>query len=221
MEPNEFEVTTALDIVEKLMDKGLDKELGRGTYNWADSEEGTSAMEEAGVHYNCGATKFVLTCNTLENWVIKLSYEVSEEFAEETGITDFCGREADNYAEAISLDLDEYFASTWFVGVVNGHKVFLQEKVECNNKVFGGLFENYVRNTMADESWSDSDIEEEAYCLEDEQRIEAVFNDIPFKKLTALIDFCGDFEINDLHECNYGIRPDGTYAIIDFSGYSD
>lgn len=220
MEPNEREVTTALEIVKALMDKGLEKELAQNGYNWSDNE-GEEAMEELGVRYNCGATKFVLTCKALENWVIKLSYDVDEAFAEETGITDFCGREADNYSLAIMKGLDECFASTWFAGIVEGHKVYLQEKVDCDNKVFSERFREYVEVNIASEDWDECDIVEEAECLEDSCRVEAVFADsLPFGRLAELIDFCEDHEINDLHECNYGIRPDGSYVIIDFSGYS-
>lgn len=225
MKPTEKEINIALNIVDALCAEGLRNELVySGHCIWAENE-GEKILKDMGIRYNYGATKFVLVCEDLENWVIKLSYEVSESFIEETGIFNFCEREAENYEAACKKGLEQFFAATYKVGIVQDVNVYLQERVDPDNELFYAYFEEYV-----DERYSECDreaenywnmVEEDIYDLGDEERLEAIFRqDYTVEEIRELIEFCEDYDINDLHECNYGVTPDKRNVIIDFSGYS-
>ena len=225
MKPTEKEINIALNIVDALCAEGLKNELvysGHG--NWVENE-GEKIMKDMGIRYNYGATKFVLVCDDLENWVIKLSYEVSKSFIEETGISNFCAREAENYEAACKKGLEQFFAATYKVGTIQDVDVFLQERVDPDNELFYTYLEEYV-----DERYSECDreaedywnmVEEDIFNLEDGEKLEAVFRqDFTVEEIIELIEFCEDYDINDLNECNYGVTPDKRNVIIDFSGYS-
>lgn len=70
-----------------------------------------------------------------------------------------------------------------------------------------------------DDDESDEDYEyrmsEYADEMDNEERICAVFG----PESDNLVDFCYEFDINDLHAANWGVAADGRYVMIDFCGF--
>lgn len=226
MKPTEKEIKIALVLIERLLSIGLKDELACNDINWVDDHK--KELYDMGISYNYGSTKLCLIYDALDRWVIKLSYDRSYDIAySESGCAiDFCMREADNYASAVQKGLGRFFAATYLVGEVQGTKVFLQEKLHTDEDYFDEYFTDYVEdrfdiNDYEDDSDYFDDIQDAAYQLDDEQRIEAVFGDsASFEELCALNDFINDYDINDLHCQNYGYDDNQNNKIIDFSGYS-
>ena len=89
-----------------------------------DSENGYDEPEEYYDNVDCytGATRMCFITDELPGWVIKVNFK---------GIKfDYCKREAENYADALSKGLEGYFASTYKVyECADGRVVTVQEEV--------------------------------------------------------------------------------------------
>ena len=98
--------------------------------------------------------------------------------------------------------------------------IFLQELAQPDEDYFMNCFEEYAcqgndRNDFDDDEQYDDYIDEIVENMDNDERIYAVFGEESDK----LVHFIDIFEINDLHEANYGITKDGRAVIFDFSGY--
>lgn len=239
MKPTDMEIRYALDMIEDLMGTGLkdalryvaDEDNAKWYHlnisQWLDKN--IDYLNKNGIRYCTGSTKLVFLTNELENWVIKLNFDRSTDpyYVEEGLVMDFCQIEADNYQRAVENDLGEYFAATYNVGKVNDTNVYLQEKAEVDEYFFDRMVEYAKdRELVKREDFEDEEEYREALeqCVwedfDEEDRLEAVFGG-EVDRLCKLFDFVDDNEINDLHENNFGITPDGRYLVIDFSGFSD
>ena len=208
MKPTEKEIKTALNIFDKLLDMGMDHLTSSSAYLWCrHHDEELGAM---GIHYGCGATKLVLICEELENWVIK----AGENFFSDEGdigvsndFRNYCADEADLYKKACAQGLGRFFAATYKIRDDEAFTICLQEKVDANGDYFQDLICDYMDDNEID-------------CENDEDRLDAVFGPTEhWEDVRELMDFAESYGINDLHYENYGIKKDGTFVIIDFSGY--
>ena len=94
------------------------------------------------------------------------------------------------------------------------------DKIFQIKNIFMNCFEEYAcqgndRNDFDDDEQYDDYIDEIVENMDNDERIYAVFGE----ESDNLVDFIDMFEINDLHEANYGITKDGRAVIFDFSGY--
>ena len=232
MRPTNKEISVAIDIIDKLMNVGLydaltyhkiklDKEyycLGLG--DWLEDHKELLRAERIG--YSSGETKLCLLCDKLDDWVIKLGFlrSTNPYYVKEGLDKDFCNLEAEYYMKACDNNLGEFFAATYEIGEINGVHIFLQELAQPDEDYFMNCFEEYAcqgndRNDFDDDEQYDDYIDEIVENMDNDERIYAVFGE----ESDNLVDFIDMFEINDLHEANYGITKDGRAVIFDFSGY--
>ena len=215
MRPTNKEISVAIDIIDKLMNVGLydaltyhkinpDKEYYcLGLSDWLEEHEELLRAERIG--YSSGETKLCLLCDKLDDWVIKLGFlrSTNPYYVKEGLDKDFCNLEAEYYVKACDNNLGEFFAATYEVGEINGVRIFLQELAQPDEDYFMDCFEEYARQG------NDRD------DFDNDERIYAVFGE----ESDNLVNFIDMFEINDLHEANYGLTKDGRAVIFDFSGY--
>lgn len=232
MRPTNKEVSIAISIIDKLMNVGLydaltyhkiesDKECYHlGLSDWL--EDHRKLLSAEGIDYSWGETKLCLLCNMLDDWVIKLGFlrSTNNYYVKEGLDKDFCNLEAEYYIKACDNNLGEFFAATYDVGEINGIHIFLQEKAQPDQGYFMNCFEEYARQGNDPNDFNN----EEQYCdyindivdsMDNDERIYAVFGE----ESDNLVDFINEFNINDLHEANYGRTKDGRIVIFDFSGF--
>ena len=232
MRPTNKEVSIAIDIIDKLMSVGLydaltyhkinsDKEYYRlGLSDWLEGHR--ELLRAEGIDYSWGQTKLCLLCDVLDDWVIKLGFLRSTDpyYVKEGLDKDFCNLEAEYYVKACDNNLGEFFAATYEVGEINGVHIFLQELAQPDEDYFMDCFEEYARqgndrDDFDNDEQYDDYIDDIVEDMDNDERIYAVFGE----ESDNLVNFIDMFEINDLHEANYGLTKDGRAVIFDFSGY--
>lgn len=132
-----------------------------------------------------------------------------------------CQIEAKNFQRAISYNLAMYFAPTYYIGKYKGVDLVLQKKLVVDStytkshayEITGEeIFSPYTINYGNQEkitiypTWNGS--------LDQEDILVGLYDNL------ELVEFCKKYEINDLHDGNFGWDGDQAY-ITDFSGYHD
>lgn len=191
----------------------------RKLYDWYDKKN--SALDRIGVRITNGETKLVIIDRHIPNWVVKLC------FKDNCFGKDYCEREADFYRSACEVDLGQFFAASYYVCEVAGYDIYAQEYAEPNDDVFSESFSEYVKNNFdysredyEDEYEYDEAIMDAVYDMDDEDRINAIFEGVaPAWKIADLVDFIQGYGINDLHSGNWGMTRDYRVVVFDYSGY--
>ena len=181
-----------------------------GSYEDVDDVFDDFSLYELGFQLWSGATKFCIYHKNFDNFVVKVTSK--------TEAFDWCEREYTNYLAAVERGLGEFFPYTDFLGEFGDTKFFIQEYCECDeDSVFSILYSKVEEDYPRDENESDAEYQESIYQsvddLEDDMRVVYIFG-----LNEELLDFLGDYCINDLHSGNFGWL-EGHYVIIDFSGY--
>lgn len=129
---------------------------------------------------------------------------------------DYCGLEAEYFAEAKQLGLGEFFAATEFVMYYNGISIYKAERAEVSfERLSSDLYEKLESNGMEEEEILNTIDEADSLCE---------FMDwlIPYytdtDKADELFEFLNESGINDLHSGNIGYIGD-RLVLIDYSGY--
>lgn len=222
MKPTVHEINDMLNIVRDLIPFGIQKAVKFSDgYNYFCGNV-KNHLEENHIVISCGATKFCLIPEE-SDWVIKLSFDMTDEFDPAEEEVDFCRREAYNYQRAVDQGLEKYFAATYKVGRVEDIDVYVQQKVATDSDKIEGMFSSYVENVYEDSlvdytgdeyHWA---VDDYVNDLENTERIEAVFG--ASDATCKLAIFIEKYEINDLHCANYGF-VNGVPVIMDYSGYN-
>jgi hypothetical protein len=161
-----------------------------------------------------GATKYVIDVYD-SDYVVKISRCGMNE--------DYCLTEYENYKKAVENELDWAFPKTDLFGIYDGIKVFIQEKVDCDEDGIENEFFSYAETNYTPEISKEED--EDAFYSEvwkvTQQfdiwdALRAVFGEC--EETNRLCRFCRDNDINDLHSHNFGRIGDRIY-VIDFCGY--
>lgn len=190
-------VTTALKIIDTMIDTGLMRE--KWTYDYLSK----SMPASLGItKFDNGATKWVVMPESLDGWVIKFSNSA------------YCKREAENYGKAVMAGYESYFPSTCLLKEVGGWSFILAEK--C----YGGRDDatDYIVDTLMDSGCWDK--REDAYDyvdsgeVEDNEIVDILIGDSVF------IHWLEENEIDDLHLGNFLKNECGDWVVIDFSGYN-
>lgn len=170
---------------------------------------------------NCDSKDFIVrngiekTCLIINNfpWVIKCDTYKNDS-------TKPCRTEAKNYQRAISYNLNEYFAPTYYIGKYDGVDIILQKKLIVDAE----YTRSHAYETTGDEVFSPYTLKygdriisiypswNEECSLGQDNVLAALYNNYD------LIYFCHKYEINDLHDGNFGWDGNQPY-ITDFSGY--
>lgn len=179
-----------------------------------DSENGYDEPEEYYDNVDCytGATRMCFITDELPGWVIKVNFK---------GIKfDYCKREAENYADALSKGLEGYFASTYKVyECADGRVVTVQEEVVVDEEAITDSWYEYMRSHLDPEDYDseeqmNDDVWDAIYDMDDYDRVEAIFGGD-----RKLHDFLYEHHINDLHDGNWGTSDYSGLVILDFAGY--
>ena len=186
------------------------------TENWVSSHYYfLRSMNCSVVH---GMTRIVVICEDLP-WVLKFNFQ------DKNMRQDYNLLEATNYKRACEEGVEEFFAATYYLGVVDGIMTYAQEKVEANEDVVSSSFFEYTLETYfsdrvveneEDEDKLNDDAWDEANCLDNEDRIYAMIEN--FKDARRVWEFTDKYDINDLHSGNWGYRGKQP-VLIDYSGY--
>ena len=173
-----------------------------------------------------GASKFVIFLN--DNEVVKIPFTGSYSYGwndendeidydeiifDEFCTEDYCAVEAAVYSDAIAAGVEQFFASTKFVGntFIDKTPIYLSERVlpfDClNNKERSYSRDSYLK---AGKMCGRCPVEWTAMALE-------YYGETAVKKLFAFIESEG---IDDFHDGNVGIRKDGSPCILDYSGFN-
>ena len=228
MKPTENDIGIAKKIVSEIMERNFSYAVSfhktnskfydfyrPGAHSWMTENE--SYLVDEGIDMGWGATKVCLVSEELTNWVIKVGLLFSTDPDAATKIDkDFCALEAKYYQEAVAAGLGHFFSATYELCEVDGIKFYLQERADANEVKISDLFYYYEQSEYGFEEGEDR-LDDAVADMEDEERLEAVFGEE--KEIVKLKAFIHEWNINDLHEGNFGITPNGFYKIIDFSGY--
>lgn len=159
-----------------------------------------------------GVSKIVVVVDN-SKYVIKFS-------SNPLGKTDFCYIEANNYKRAIGCGLEDYFAETFFFKRVDGIDLYLQEKVDCDSYSIEDNFFEYAEKIVEwDKEKTGDEYNDAIWELVENFNVDAALNAVYGEgyDTNRLIRFCGENNINDLHQGNLGYK-NGFPVIIDFSG---
>ena len=233
MKPTENEIRIAKNIVDMLMKNDIATAViyHRDEYDCWDNDihewacDKNALLEDEGIRIYHGETKACIISDELENWVIKVGFCYPEDVRDDYD-KNFGELEESYYKQAEEKGLGDFFAATYHLCDRGDISFFIQERAENDEDVISDSFYNYEskiyhenadEDEAEDEDYASSCISDAVDCMDDEDRIYAIFDD--YKGVSDLIDFCNENHINDLHEGNFGITKSGAHKIIDFSGY--
>lgn len=159
------------------------------------------------VHVASGASKVVFWTDCGDS-VFKMGFNKLR--------CDYCGLEAEYFAEAKKLGLDEFFAATEFVMYYNGIRIYKAERAEVSfERLSSDLYEKLKSDGMDEDTISDT-IDEADSCCEFMNWLVPYYTDS--EKADELFEFLNESDINDLHSGNIGYIGN-RLVLIDYSGY--
>ena len=204
---------------------------------------GMSEIQARLLHYDkkanifYGMSKMVITSPALENVVIKIPFNGYLEYGYDEKEDDFddywiyfayaddgddgsnyCWAEYKRYKEAREEKVNTFLAETVFHDVIDGISIFVQEKVNpacySKKKYHISHFAEYLTSCLK---------------VEYEMRmalpwVSACVDYYGISKTTKFLKYCHDVApeiMEDLHNGNYGFRPDGSPCLLDFSSFDD
>ena len=221
-----FDEAMASELLNILSKFGFDKVLAdftRGNYeDWirkvVQSDAGVDYMSDVSdgyifngsnhnVYVTSGVSKLVFWTDCGDS-VFKISFNKLR--------CDYCGLEAEHFAEAKRLGLSEFFAGTEFVMYYNGIRIYKAERAEVSfERLSNDLYERLESDGMEAEEIFDTIDEADSLC-------ELINWLVPYytnsDKADALFEFLNESNINDLHSGNIGYIGN-RLVLIDYSGY--
>lgn len=220
---NEMRATELLEVLFKFgFDKVLD-DFTRGNYeDWIrktlNSDADVSYSDESDdcyifsdgnyeVHIAGGASKVAFWTDE-SDYVFKMGFNKLRR--------DYCGLEAEHFAEAKRLGLDEFFAATEFVMYCKGIRVYIAERAEVGyERLSSDLYEKLESSGMKENEIIDTICEVDE-CCEFMNWLVPYYADSD--KADELFEFLNESDINDLHSGNIGYIGE-RLVLIDYSGY--
>lgn len=175
--------------------------------------------------YHSGATKVVILFPGAE-YVIKIPFNGAWEFNEygdeelfcefengsELTSWDYCQGEVEEYSRAESYEIESFFAKIEYIGDVNGHPIYIQERAEILDQMY------------------------KCYSKEKQTPAHTKCNNKSFKWFNStwivdLFDYCDDSMFDavmsfateylcDLHSGNVGYI-NGKPVLVDYAGFND
>ena len=207
----------ALEKLENLWD--ISDSFSNFISNFAEEHDWTAFVydektrEIEGLKCNEGASRAVLIFDDFD-YVIKIDFS---DMADEK--YDFCDNEVYNYISAVSYNVSQYFAETWYGGRFEGVPFYLMEKAainedEINDDIDSGSLAN--KSILSDESLEKSFPYMD--CNTKSTITDLFINYYDEEEIHELLDFCYSYAINDIHNENVGYI-DNKPVIIDYAGY--
>ena len=226
-EPSASEITYMMNMVERLFDEDFYEKVvvyGGSTCCWECMErtfrdwtyEHEDLANEYGLEFHSGVTKICIIPMEFD-WVVKIG-RVERDHENDTN---YCAMEADYFQKAIDNHVADAFAATYEIGEVRGVPIFAQEWVEVNEDGNSNRMYDYMSSITPIYDDEDPDryndrISDEVDYMTDEDRIYAMLGE----DRGDVVDFVLTFDIDDLHQGNWGVNRDGKCVMIEFSGYN-
>lgn len=173
-----------------------------------------------------GVSKFVIFLNNDEVAKIPFNgsfwYDSDEKDGyrfDEFNNSDYCAIEAAVYADAVTLGVEKFFASTKYYGkTVEGTPIYLSERVYA-----------FYENDEARHKTESSEDNNKKACEISKKYLphinaEWLAKAVEFYGEDAVVDLMAFIEleyINDFHTGNVGFRKDGSPVLLDYSGYDE
>ena len=145
------------------------------------------------IFVDCGCTKAVFLHRNLENWVIKVPFLFTPEYA--PGVkhyTNYCAAEVEVYEQAKAQHLNEYLAPIYHYATIDGVPFYIQQRVNLDEGLNEDLFFNYCAKSVDRAEYEDEDDYYDAIScdvdyMDDEERLCAIFGGFCF--VESLIAF--------------------------------
>lgn len=178
-----------------------------------------------------GMSKFVLISPLLTNVVIKIPFNGSYEYDEETGElfykefegasndddwSDYCLAEYNKYLNLKHKHLDCFVAKTLYYKTINNTRIFLQEKVIPKFNIINERVPSERSHNQA------KAITHHARRFSDNKWVANCIDLYGENKVEQFFDYCTKVDsdiLNDCHSGNYGYRLNGTPVIFDYSDF--
>ena len=178
---------------------------------WHDAIIANDCQEVSDIMGCCtvGATKTVFFLDDCDHWVIKIGRTKEEDH--------WCAKEVEIYQKACKLNLQDYFAPTYFFTNAGGWNFYIQAKAYCDDDYVSDYFYSAASTHYDKDDFEDEDdyyeaVSDAADNMDDEETIMAVFSS------PALLKFIQDEHLNDFHAGNFGELGDDM-VLVDYSGY--
>lgn len=169
---------------------------------------------------DCGASKMVFIFNN-HDFVIKIPF---------SGMTNLCEVEVENYKTALMYGYESFLAEAHELNSYTIHTendiisipLYCMEKITVGEElVEDEAYKIYIKNNS-----------EELKGLNDNEKSDRFYDYIQYggeveylicasdERGADFLDFCIDWDINDLHKGNVGFNKNGKVVLCDYSGYS-
>ena len=178
-------------------------------------------VDKLGGRYSNGCSKIVLFFDEYPDIVVKIPFEgiryvdCDKDFEvvnERHFSQDYCSSELDIYYEALNVDLEDVFAEEAYIGCYHGISLYAAER--CSEYYFWS-----VKEPSEDSKKKAEQILPSGYC-EMKEYLPIIIEQYGEEFAEKLVSFIEEFEINDLHNGNVGVK-DGMFKFIDYSSYDD
>lgn len=180
---------------------------------YEDMEKVVDTIGRDVISWDCGETKYVLILKQ-HDFVLKIPrYERT--------ITNFCKLEVERYNDAISYGIEKILLPIQHLITINDLPVYIQLKYSTSYCELSYNEKNKLRQTV------DIILEQEICNISQEMnsmvtpatlwmaRVAQLYG-LTF--LRKLVEWSNDYEVNDLHNSNYGFK-NNTPVIFDYSGF--
>ena len=233
MTDNTFYLDKAIEFIKRV--GGVEELMYRDSWTWYNNEDYTVDSGASKVVLVFTNSDYVVkipfkgdcdnydcenSCNR-DRSCSRCSRRVSEENCDEfTGARigeseyswDYCAAEQFFYEKAVIAGVEEFFIKTIFIGVFDGHPIYLQEKVE----VYG-----YSSKTKSSEQSKEIFMKKFRHSEIQNADFGGLLVDCyGEERVNQLVEFLSEVGISDLHSSNVGIRANRP-VLFDYSGYSD
>lgn len=167
-------------------------------------KEGFEWCDNIRIYY--GMSRFVIIHDD-EDFVLKIPHN-------ERGLKD-CEREQLVFNEALKVGLSFMFAEVGFLCNYNDINVFWAEKAEADEDYATERYASYHGYDTSSPDFSTSDVD----TSDGEALVEDIFHSFfSCEDVWNFYDFCGEWDVNDIHLGNIGFDGD-TVKCIDYAGY--
>ena len=217
MQIQENELKLACEIIDKLRQMGLFSAEAPSDVDNFETDH-AAELDDLGVNLFHGLTKIVIDYWHLENWVLKISLGNFK--------TDYMKLEYEMYQKAVTDGFDFLLAQTEMgTFLEDGRAFYFQERCICDEEAQRQSLLDYCSDNTerepdeSEEEWEDR-VADNSYDLCDEEYCEAFLGqDYRSEVIDRFTSWCWDNDINDLHGGNFGQRADGTWCVVDYSGF--
>lgn len=178
-------------------------------------------VDKLGGRYANGCSKIVLFFDEYPEVVVKIPFEgvryvdcdkdfevVNERYFHQN----YCSSELDIWYEACNEGIENIFAEEAYIGCYHGVSLYAAER--CS-----GYFWRNIEEPSEDSKKKAEQILPGGYC-EMKEYLPIIIEQYGEEFAEKVLDFIEEFEIDDLHDGNVGLK-DGMFKFIDYASYDD